>query len=201
MLDSLKASSALATPWMWQILRGPDRGQALPFRQGNLGRISGLSDPTVSRLQLSIHAAGSHPLAVPLQETNPVYKLWKTPVGLWVKSRVRSRLRLRPSRRIRMGETVLKLIQKPSDLRLSPPPPRNPRDKRMWLFLALPLVLTSTMVSFLGWRLLWITAILALVATVFLVSRWRALPSLHQLWLASAITPPPSSTGKCWRAR
>lgn len=194
MLDSLKASSALATPWMWQILRGPDRGQALPFRQGNLGRISGLSDPTVSRLQLSIHAAGSHPLAVPLQETNPVYKLWKTPVGLWVKSRVRSRLRLRPSRRIRMGETVLKLIQKPSDLRLSPPPPRNPRDKRMWLFLALPLVLTSTMVSFLGWRLLWITAILALVATVFLVSRWRALPSLHQLWLASAITPPPSST-------
>lgn len=179
----LQPRAALTSPLLWVVAAGPDSGQALPAIPGIFGRLSGLSDPQVSRQNLHLEPSKKSLRALPFPGSAPVYKMWKT---LPWPHRIRRACRLKPGARLKLGVTTLRLSRRPSDLRLVPPPAPRQFAGRTALFMFLPLLLMLGLGAFLGWRLLVILGIAGAIALVVLIRRALAVPTPEKLWLAAA---------------
>ncbi|WP_296182074.1 FtsK/SpoIIIE domain-containing protein [uncultured Mobiluncus sp.] len=185
----LQPRAALTSPLLWVVATGPDSGQALPAIPGIFGRLSGLSDPQVSRQNLHLEPSKQSLRALPFPGSTPVYKMWKT---LPWSHRIRRTCRLKPGARLKLGATTLRLSRRPSDLRLVPPPAPRQFAGRTALFMFLPLLLMLGLGAFLGWRLLVIVGIAGAIALVVFIRRALAVPTPEKLWLAAAtplVTP------------
>ena len=179
----LQPRAALTSPLLWVVISGPDAGQALPAIPGIFGRLSGLSDPQISRHNLHLEPSKQSLRALPFPGSAPVYKMWKTlPWSL----RIRRTCRLTPGARLKLGTTILRLSHRPADLRLVPPPEPRRFAGRAALFMFLPLLLMLGLGAFLGWRLLVIVGIIGAIALVVSIRRALAVPSAEKLWLAAA---------------
>lgn len=188
----LEPQNALRTAWLWIVQSGPNRGQALPVSPGTFGRLSGFDDPAISRQNLEIRRLGNTLHAAPLPDAAPVYNLWKT---LGIRRKIRRSKRLKPGRKLKMGTTKLLIRPRPTDLRLTPPPDSKPGSQRWILFMLLPLVFMLALGVFIGWRILFVLGVLAVVALVWLLRRASQVPRAEHLWLAAA-TPVRQSAKK-----
>lgn len=185
----LQPRAALTSPLLWVVVKGPDSGQALPAIPGIFGRLSGLSDPQVSRQNLHLEPLKKTLRALPFPGSAPVYKMWKT---LPWTHRIRRACRLKPGARLKLGATILRLSHRPPDLRLTPPPAPRQFAGRTALFMFLPLLLMLGLGAFLGWRLLVILGIAGVITLVVFIRRALAVPTPEKLWLAAAaplVTP------------
>ena len=185
----LQPRAALTSPLLWVVIKGPDSGQALPAIPGIFGRLSGLSDPQVSRQNLHLEPSKKTLRALPFPGSAPVYKMWKT---LPWTHRIRRACRLKPGARLKLGATILRLSYRPPDLRLTPPPAPRQFAGRTALFMFLPLLLMLGLGAFLGWRLLVILGIAGVITLVVFIRRALAVPTPEKLWLAAAaplVTP------------
>lgn len=203
----LEPQNALRSAWLWIVQSGPNRGQALPVSPGTFGRLSGFDDLAISRQNLEIRRLGNTLHAAPLPDAAPVYNLWKT---LGIRRKIRRSKRLKPGRKLKMGNTKLLIRPRPTDLRLAPPPPPRPGSQRWILFMLLPLVFMLGLGAFIGWRMLFVLAILAVVALGWFMRRALQVPKAEHLWLAAAtpVRRPTKKvegirvfTGNRWRRR
>ncbi|OLO47106.1 cell division protein FtsK [Actinomyces oris] len=122
------ALAALAGPWHLAVLDGPDRGLVIAVRDGAvLGRGEVLSDPLVSRRHLRLRLHGSRVLAQDCGSANGSYRYWH--LGLWL--RARREMRLREGALLRLGDSVLELRRRPSDLVVATP--AAPASSTAWL--------------------------------------------------------------------
>lgn len=122
------ALAALAGPWHLAVLDGPDRGLVIAVRDGAvLGRGEVLSDPLVSRRHLRLRLHGGRVLAQDCGSANGSYRYWH--LGLWL--RARREMRLREGALLRLGDSVLELRRRPSDLVVAAP--AAPASSTAWL--------------------------------------------------------------------
>ena len=113
------AVNALAGPWHLAVLDGPDLGLVMAVRACEiLGRGEVLSDPLVSRRHLRLRPHGRRVLAQDCGSANGTYRYWH--LGLWL--RVRGEVGLREGALVRLGDSVLELRKRPSDLVVPAPP-------------------------------------------------------------------------------
>lgn len=179
----LQPRAALASPLLWVVTKGPDTGQALPAIPGIFGRLSGLSDPQISRQNLHLETSKNSLRALPFPGSTPVYKVWKT--RPW-SHQIRRVCHLKPGTQLKLGTTTLRLSRRPSDLRLVPPPAPRQFAGRAALFMFLPLLLMLGLGAFLGWRLLVIVGIAGTIALMVFIRQALAVPTPDKLWLAAA---------------
>ena len=112
------ALAALAGPWHFAVLDGPDRGLVMAVRDGAfLGRGEVLSDPLVSRHHLRLRLHGGRVLAQDCGSANGSYRYWH--LGLWL--RVRRETRMKEGALLRLGDSVLELRRRPCDLVVAAP--------------------------------------------------------------------------------
>ena len=113
------AVDALTGPWHLAILDGPDRGLVMAAQDGTvLGRDEVLSDPLVSRRHLRLRLHGRRVRARDCGSVNGTYRYWH--LGLWL--RLRREVGLREGTLLRLGDSVLELRRRPTNLVVPAPP-------------------------------------------------------------------------------
>lgn len=152
------AHDALTAPWHLAVLTGAETGTVIPLTaRTTVGRGCGLEDATVSRHHLTLRVRTTHVSAHDAGSANGTHV--RRPGWPW------RRLRDRPVRcpdgtLLRIGQSVLQVRRRPSDLRLEAP--GSPARGRRWTLLLLaPVLLVAPLMAVLGHRSPWSLLLMA----------------------------------------